>query len=1020
MTLQKQPININFSKGVETKTDPFQIPIGNFAALSNSVFTKGGLLQKRNGYPQLPSLPDATSTYATTFNGDLTAIGNKLEAYSIPTEKWVNKGSIQPVTLSVLPLVRNNLNQTQADSATASNGLVCTVYTETDGSTNSYKYVVADSLTGQNIVLPTEITGADATLGTPRVFIAGSRFLIVYTNKVSTTYHLKFISISTNDPTVVTAPVDISTSYTPAASVAFDGAVLNSTLYLAWNGASSSGLKMAFIAPNLSVSSTVIEDSSHQSTIVAVAADQQNQVIWAAYYDDNTNNGYTLATDPHLAKLPSFPAQIISSLDIANLSISAASGVMTAFYENIHQDNGVDANFISSIAVDQATATPGSPSDVVRSVGLASKAFIVDGMIYFMSAYQSTYQPTYFLMDSSGQVIAKLAYENGGGYLGAGLPNITVTGQTVLIPYLFKDLIQAVNKNTNVPSGNQVDGIYSQTGINLASFTIGTSDITAAEIGNNLNISGGFLWAYDGFQPTEQNFFLYPEPVQVSTDTSGGDITAQEYFYQATYEWTDNQGNAFRSAPSIPVSVTTTGSTSTNTLIIPTLRLTYKLLNPVKLVLYRWSVAQQTYYQVTSIAVPTLNDTSVDSITVTDVLADADILGNNILYTTGGVLENIGPPSFRSVFTFDDRLLGIPSESPNNLWISKQVLEATPVEMSDLLTTFVAPGLGAQGPTGNLTCGSSMDDKAILFKSHALYYINGTGPDNTGANNQYSQPIFINSTVGCSNPVSIVLIPTGLMFEFSSESGNQIWLLGRDLSTNYIGSPVEEITKNATITSAVNIPGTNQVKFTLSSGIAITYDYYYGQWDTDANVSAVSSTLFEGSHTYIRSSGAIFQQSPDTYLDGTTPVLLSLTTGWINLAGIRGYQRAYSLYLLGQYFSPFRIICSIAYDYNSAPIHTAIISPTNFSPAYGSPEANGQSTTFGATGPYGGGSNILNWRVFLKKQRCSSLQITLQEIYDPSFGVAAGKGFTLSGLSVVCAIRSGIKTIGAQHSVGAK
>ena len=32
------------------------------------------------------------------------------------------------------------------------------------------------------------------------------------------------------------------------------------------------------------------------------------------------------------------------------------------------------------------------------------------------------------------------------------------------------------------------------------------------------------------------------------------------YFYQVTYEWSDSQGNLFRSAPSIPISVTTTGT----------------------------------------------------------------------------------------------------------------------------------------------------------------------------------------------------------------------------------------------------------------------------------------------------------------------------------------------------------------------------------------------------------------------------------------------------------------------------
>ena len=88
------------------------------------------------------------------------------------------------------------------------------------------------------------------------------------------------------------------------------------------------------------------------------------------------------------------------------------------------------------------------------------------------------------------------------------------------------------------------------------------------------------------------------------------------------------------------------------------------------------------------------------------------------------------------------------------------------------------------------------------------------------------------------------LQPQGLMFEFASEAGNQIWTLGRDLSTQYTGAPVEGLTTNATVKSAVNVPGTNQVRFTLDTGITLMYDYYYQQWGTFVNIPAISSRHF--------------------------------------------------------------------------------------------------------------------------------------------------------------------------------
>lgn len=1025
MPLSKQPVNINFGKGLDTKTDLFQIPIGNFSALVNSIFTKGGRLQKRNGFGSLPSLPDGSNSYATTFNGDLTAIGTSLNALAFGSQSWVNKGSIQPLSLSTLPLIRNNLNQTQADSAISANGFICTAYTEVNAGTPAYKYVVADSTTGQNIVAPMVISGADTadSNGTPRVFLVGNYFIIVYTNKVSSTYHLKFIAISVNNPASVTAPADISTSYTPAATLSFDGVALNSSLYLAWNGASSSGVKMAYITPSLSVTSAVTRDASHSATVMSLCADIQNQVIWATYYNSGTSTGYTLAVDPQLNLLTHFPAQVISTGTILNISTAAKSGTLTVFYETSHTDNSIQTNFISSLTVIQSSGTVSAATVSLRSVGLASKAFIYSGSIYFLAAYSSPFQPTYFLVSGSVStsaspvIVAKLAYENGGGYLGTGTPLVTVSGSTASVAYLYKDLIEALS-DANSEGTVTVGGVYSQTGVNLVTFEFGSQGLVTSEIGSNLNITGGYLQGYDGYSLTEQGFHIWPSSVQnTATATTGGHLAAQIYYAQFTYEWTDNQGNAFRSAGSIPVQADLSASmTATNTLtwVVPTLRLTSKVSNPVKIVGYRWSTAQQTFYQFTSITAPVLNDTTIDSVTIVDTLADSTIVGNNILYTTGGVIEDTGAPASSATTLFDDRLWLVDAEDPNLLWFSKQVIESTPVEMSDLLTVYVAPTIGSQGSTGPVTALGAMDDKLIIFKQDAIYYINGTGPDNAGANSQYSQPIFITASVGCANQRSIVLCPEGLLFQ--SDKG--IWLLGRDLATQYLGAPVEKF-NSTLIQGALGVPGTNQDRFTASSGICQMYDYYYQQWGTFSNVPAVSSTLFKGNHTYISSVGQVFQETPGLYLDGTTPVLMNLTTGWLNLAGLQGYQRAFFFYLLGTYYTPFKLVCSIAYDYEASPSHFATINPTNFAPNYGSPEANGQNTVYGSDSPYGGPGNVLKWRVFLNQQRCTAIQIGLQEVYDPSFNVPAGQGFSLSGLQVIVAIKSAFTPISNQHSVGA-
>lgn len=495
---------------------------------------------------------------------------------------------------------------------------------------------------------------------------------------------------------------------------------------------------------------------------------------------------------------------------------------------------------------------------------------------------------------------------------------------------------------------------------------------------------------YDGIKPVEQGFHLYPENILASASTSGGSLSAQQYYYQVVYEWTDGNGNIHRSSPSIPVGASTSGTTSSVTLNIPTLRLTYKTApNAVRIVIYRWSTGQQTYYQITSVTVPLLNSLTVDSVTYVDTLSDSSILGNNILYTTGGVIENLPGPACDVVALFDDRLWLVNAEDRNLLSFSKQVIEATPIEMSDLLTVYVAPTTGAQGSTGLLTAISPMDDKLILFKPNALAYLNGSGPDNTGANNQYSQPIFITSTIGTSTPKSIIFEPQGLIFD--TNQGR--WELGRSLSTKYLGAPVATF-NSQTAVGAVNVPGLNQVRITLPD-TTLVYNYFYDQWGTFVGIPAISSTLYQGLHTFLNSSGQVYQETPGLYLDGSRPVLLSFTTSWFNLAGLQGFERAYFFFLLGTYISPHKLAISIAYDYNSSPSQSMLVQPINYAPAYGADAAYGAST------PYGGPGNIEWWKIFLAQQKCTAFQINVQEVYDPVLATMPGAGFTLSGLNLV-------------------
>lgn len=1004
LPLQKQPININFVEGLDQKTDPFQVSPGKFLALKNSVFNKGGLLQKRNGYAQLATLPNSTYQYTNTFNDNLLAIGTSISAYSGASESWVTKGSLVPIDLETLPLIRSSSNQTQVDTAISSNNLICTVYTDTNPST-VYKYAIADVITGQNIVAPTTISSPAES---PRVFVLYNNFIILFSQAAT----LKYIAIPINNPSSPGTATSLVTNYAIGGTrLAFDGLVSNNTLFVSYNATDGGGaIRMtalnSFLVRQTGATGTVVA-AGKSASMISVCSDETriSPTIWTTFYLLAGTVGYVLAVDVNLVSILA-ATQIIAAGTVLNITATARLATLNVVFEESNAYTygaTLPTNFLKKVSVDQATGAVSSTIIFRRSVGLASKGFLLGSTFYMLVAYSSSYQPSYFLIDNSGNVASKLAYANGGGYLTLGLPSVTVTDNVAQVGYLIKDLVVATNKGQSPTSAAPV---YTQTGINLASFDFTTDGMNTSEIGLNLHISGGILWAYDGYQITEQGFNLYPDNVIVTTNAAGGNLKDQTYYYQALYTWTDNQGNVHRSAPSLPVKqVTAGGNTSTNTIKVPTLRLTYKSL--VKIEIYRWSTDFQTYYQITSVSSPTLNDTTVDNISFTDTVADANIVGNSILYTTGGVIEDIAPPPTNVMTLFKSRLFLVDAEDRNLLWYSKQVIESTPVEMSDLFTIFVAPTTSAQGNTGPITALSAMDDKLIIFKKNAIYYLVGNGPDNTGANNDFSEPVFITSTVGCSDQNSIVFQPDGLMFK--SDKG--IWLLGRDLSTSYIGAPVENF-NSSNVLSAISVPGTNQVRFTLSTGETLMYDYFYKQWGSFYNVPAVSSTLFQNLHTFINSSGQVFQESAGSYLDGSRPVLMSFTTSWFHLMGLQGYQRAYYFYFLGTYMSPHKMNISIAYDYSPSASQFDQITPENFSALYGG------DTIYGGSSVNGGAIALEQWRIFFDTQKCQAFQITMTESFDASMGQAAGAGFTLSGLHLEIGAKRTSATIKAANSIG--
>ena len=455
----------------------------------------------------------------------------------------------------------------------------------------------------------------------------------------------------------------------------------------------------------------------------------------------------------------------------------------------------------------------GTPALYANEANLASKAWAYLGIPTLGIVHSSPLQPTYFISNLynylntpatslNANLAIKICDSEAGGTPAKNiLPRVNQQSATAFqIAFLQQDLLFT---STSVSTGGLAAGIvsvpnvYSNSGVVSDVVDFSLSNPSNVVLGNNLHISSGVLLMYDGQNVVEHNFHIYPEIVSAIAQGVGGGLNTGQYGYQVVYEWIDNQGQVHKSSPSPVVSLPVTEGNSVQ-LIVPFLTLTQK--QGSTLVIYRTQVNGSIYFRLLAVPLtpPNLLNSNPPVYTLIDGTADAFLTANEQIYTTGEV-ENIGPPANFAIFAYKNRLILIPYANPYSYYYSKQVDPGSPVEFSDVFVQNVGT---VYGP---LTGGARLDDKFILGTATNLLYVVGDGPAASGADNDFSDPIFITSDAGVVNQQSFVYSPLGLFFK--SQKG--IYLCGRDLSVQYKGAAVEKFNSQGVVGAAnpYNQPG---------------------------------------------------------------------------------------------------------------------------------------------------------------------------------------------------------------------
>ena len=694
---------------------------------------------------------------------------------------------------------------------------------------------------------------------------------------------------------------------------------------------------------------------------------------------------------------------------------------------------------IRKATVNASTSTVTVDGIIARGVGLASKAYYQDINNYINVVRESRLHATYYVMKSDGSVQAKINQGVGGPLLGT--PRVRANDSTMFynhsgtnttatytiaslspVPQINSEQYLFVNSIQGKIVGDS-DNFYSLYGVNSSVIDF-SSEITnqTASLGENLHFAGGQLKAYDGNVLVEENFNYPPDNVLVTDGTGTGVFDETEtYNYRAIYSWTDAQGNIHRSGFNEGGTWSSTGTSTLANLVvkIPTLPLTQK--SDVYLELYRTAGDGTIYYKTNSnnsatdnqTFGPIVNTSGYDMIQFVDKTPDSTGTGpldsNEIIYTTGGVLENISPPSSSIVGSFKNRLFLAGLENKLEIRYSKLLQEKVGVEFNDTLFILTSQ-VG-----GDIAALKGMDDKLIIFKENAIFYIAGDGPNNLGQQDTFTEPQLISSDVGCSVKNSVVLTPQGIFFK----SSKGIYLLSRSLSLQYVGSPMEDF-NHFTIVKADLVAKSNEVRFLTSDGPCLVYNYFRGFWTTYTNHKGSSSVVIGDLYYYVHSSGSgnrLYKQNYSVYTDDNTPIPMVIETGWMNPLAAQSAIRIYRMLLLGDYFTPHRLKVSVAYDYDDTYSESSLIDVTDYTEVYeyGEPGLSMTSTGAAKKGFYGdpggttgsyttaiafGGKNVLQYqvRVDFKKQKCEAMKLKIETVQQAGQN---GRGVNLSQLLFV-------------------
>jgi len=984
--------------GLDTGNNP-QLTDQAWLKLENARWTRKGAIQKRFGFGELPST--YTDKHAAVYKGDLlimdrsvkgfeggsfvTGIMQQMDVFALwnidQTRHQVKQGGItdQPNT------ARLEAVALEVRAGLEVNNIVAPVTRQ--ATIRSY-----DTTSGR-LIQQADITSSVAAFHTRLIVDAANSMIWCFYVEIAGGATVRYRSIDSAG--VISAEVD--TGLDASVNFPLDVVQVLSAPDRVFMGlirnAAGNAVRICRIDVDTPAYTTVTIAAANVDAVGCWLQDPDVLLWVGAYFDHATLSlrivGYNTSTfaqifAPIVVGHAPFPAST-EAANVCGIALTKTAGRL--WYT--HVDNNVPAIkprvFLDTIDfTDPAVPVVGGTTQIQGKAQLISKPWLDRGGL-FIGVTQPDALDYYVLSADSGALVGKSLIFASGTNAGTNDWFISDTITLAAGRYLTsaKRILDA--------DGDTIAG--------TALEIIDPDLVLSLETAHNLIVGGSLPQIWDGDEMVELGYCLHlPEDLAgVAAVSGGGAVDAGGHFYVYTYQYYDAQNQLYESAPSEQISVTVGGAgTNSVDLTLPCLHNTNKL--NVRIAIYRTeaaAAATTTMYFVGTRS----NSRILDTVPFTDLLSDAVISTQRTLPTTGGVLASLQPAPGHIQALHQGRLFAVDEENPETvIRYTKVITEGIAPEHNGVLILRI-PSDG-----GDITALYSFMDRLIVFKTHRIYAVSGTGLSAKGIGTGYAAPYLISEAVGCTAQKTVIDIPGGVAFLAQTGIHN----ITSKLAVVPLGDAVRHQTDNNTYRSGALVPSQHAAVWVSDDGDAIVYDYLYGLWATWTGATCKDCAVM-GAHLALVAAGGSFEnvrgQTPGAFLDAGVAFPTTMETGIFSFGGLGGFVRLYRILIFALNVQPHELKIAFQYDMDAGPwtdeqtLNTTVLAPFDMAEYLGAGATDlTDDALIAQADPY--------------RQRLTSVRFRIRDAGQGE----TGESYTLTGIAAVVGLKKGVKRIGPRRT----